>query len=237
MKPRIACFAVATLIALAGTAHAQTFFTPGGSVDTDLETVYAEAVFTAGNGTLTIDLSNLLTVGQVDSIGQNVTGLFFTLSNSSSTGSIGSSTSTFITVAGDGSVSSYSVSGTDKMGWGLSFGSGKFCLDGLGGGQPKNTVLGGTEGSFASYTNANSSISGNGPHNPFAQGEADWSLTISGVTASTVVTSATFQFGTTAGDNIAGHPTPAPEPFTLAFAGFGALLGMAKVRRASRSNA
>jgi len=236
--------AVLAALSVAGAAHAQTytFVTPGGSNDSVGDKVSAEAIFTVGNGTLTIDLQNLLATLDVKDVGQNVSDIYFTFSNSSlNTGSVASSTATFIDINGKG-VGSVTISHSqdayiDKMGWGLdSMGSGAFHLDGLGGKYtPAMTIVGGLPGDMSPYTNSNDSINkGTGPHNPFAQGEADFTLNIAGLTTATQITGATFSFGTTSGDNIVGRPpAPTPEPFTLGFAGFGALLGFKKLRRRS----
>jgi len=247
MKPVLTCLAVSATLALTGLIQAQTytFVTPSGSTDTASDKVSAEALFTVGNGTLTIDLSNLLTAAEVKNVGQNLSDISFTLSQTPTAFSVESSTSTFIDVNGNGAGSvtiSHDQDGyMDKMGWGLhSLGSGGFHLDGLAGlYTPAMTLIGGTEGVLTPYANANSSIChGTGPHNPFAQGEADFTLNMAGITAGTEITSATFSFGTAGGDDVNGRfvpPSPTPEPFTLAFAGFGALLGMSKVRRTARA--
>jgi hypothetical protein len=79
----------------------------------------------------------------------------------------------------------------------------------------------GPPGAGGTYSNANSSIAGNVPHNPFLNQTATFTITGSGITASTVVTAATFSFGTTPGDNVAA--VPVPEPSTMAIAGLGAI--------------
>jgi hypothetical protein len=77
------------------------------------------------------------------------------------------------------------------------------------------------------YSNANGSIAGNGPHNPFLNQTATFNIAVTGVTAATTVTSATFSFGTVAGVNVPGTPgTPAvPEPISSALVGTG-LIGL-----------
>jgi hypothetical protein len=137
---------------------------------------------------------------------------------------VSSSTATFVTIAGNGAASTTSVSGTDKLQWSLNNSGSTYHLNGLGGGlTPAATIVGGSVGD-TSYPNANSSIAGNGPHNPFAQGEGIFTLAIAGVTSSTQVTNVVFSFGTTAGDNVDDEliplvPTPETGTFTLLLAG------------------
>ena len=66
-------------------------------------------------------------------------------------------------------------------------------------GQPTDLIIGPPGG--ATYSNANSSIAGNGPHNPFVNQTGTFVVTVAGVTAATNITSATFSFGTTQGDS------------------------------------
>lgn len=210
------------LVGSAGLASASVWTTPAGALNGVGSAVSAQAVFTAGAGTLTIDLSNLLTASQVLNVGQNVSDLFFTLDSNDTSGTVVSSTATFVNVGTGGAVTSASVAGTDKMGWSFHYNpTSGFHLDGLDDATfvPKHTILGGTAGSFDPYSNSNSSIKNNNAHNPFAQGTGHFVLSIAGVTENTRVKSATFSFGTTAGDNVAGTP----EPASLAALGIGAI--------------
>jgi hypothetical protein len=59
------------------------------------------------------------------------------------------------------------------------------------GGQPSQLIL----PSSSSFPNVNSSITG-GQFNPFVVGPATFTLALSGVTAATTITQATFSFGT-----------------------------------------
>ena len=181
-----------------------------------------------GNGTLSITLSNLL-VNQKD-VGQNVSDLFFTLNNSAlSSGTIGTDgPDALVNVASNGTASS---AGTGPSGWLLFFGSGKFLLNGLGGATfvPSHTILG-APGPGGTYSNANASIAGNNPHNPFINQTATWTINITGITANTIVTAATFSFGTTAGNNVPGVPG-VPDGGTAGMLLGAALAGLGMLRR------
>ena len=198
----------------------------GGAVD-------ATAVITTGAGTVTIDLTNNLSAAAVKNVGQNLSDLFFSLDNTATSGSVSSSTGTFVDVASDGSVSagtSQSGSATDLIAWSLeNTGPGSFHLNGLNG-PLLQTIIGGA--GAASYPNANASIAGNGPHNPFVQGTGHFVLSIAGVTAATNISNVIFSFGTTSGDNVSGVPEPRFYSLLL----FAGIIGAAILhRRRSRA--
>jgi hypothetical protein len=83
------------------------------------------------------------------------------------------------------------------------------------------------------YSNANGSIAGNNPHNPFINQTATWTLNITGITANTIVTAATFSFGTTAGNNVPGVPSvpSVPDGGTAGMLLGAALAGLGMLRR------
>ena len=92
----------------------------------------------------------------------------------------------------------------------------------------------GPSGPGGVYTNANGSIAGNGPHNPFIDQQGMFTLTVAGVTNATTITSATFSFGTTAGIDVPGIPTsPVPEPSSVLL--LGSLVGGVFVSLRKRS--
>lgn len=227
----------ALMLALGSSALANTvtFLTPPGATSAG-GAVDASATFTTGADTLTIDLSNLLTAAQVGNVGQNLSDLFFTLDTTSSSGSVSSSSATFVNIDGSGDATIATVPGTDPIGWALTNSGSDYLLNGLAGGAftPAHTIIGGTPGDTTDpYSAANASIAGNGPHNPFVQGTGEFVLSIPGVTAGTNVSDVVFSFGTTAGDNVTGV---VPEPRFTSLLLFAGIMTAALVyRRKSRT--
>ena len=91
----------------------------------------------------------------------------------------------------------------------------------------------GPPGPDGTYSNANGSIAGNGPHNPFLTGPVTFNITISGLTASDTVNSAIFSFGTTEGAELV-HGIPqitAPDGGTTVLLLGSALAGLGLLRR------
>lgn len=218
-------------------ASAASFTTPIGSTDPANETVSATANITTSNGQVTIDLFNNLTASQVISAGQNLSDLSFTLSGTFATGLVSTTnrtyTGTFIDVGTNGAVTA--VASPTLNGWAFSNIGSVFLLEDLGTlAGPAQTIIGGTAGSSTAYSNAGGSIDSNGPHNPFIQGVAHFTLNIAGVTANTSVTAATFSFGTDLGDNIPGTPSSVPEPISSALVGTG-LISLFFLRRRATS--
>ena len=200
----------------------------------------AEALFTTGADTVSITLNDLLS--NPSNVGQLISDLSFTLSNApTGTPSLTSGTGTALTVNGTGT---FSVGGSVAAGWVLSSPSaGTLHLDdlvGTGHAGPAHLIIGtSSNGTYTggTYSNGNGSIAGNGPHNPFLESGAIFNLSVPGVTANTTITSATFSFGTTSGDNRAGTPNAPTVPdggTTLMLLG-SALGGLGAMRRFLKS--
>jgi len=132
-----------------------------------------------------------------------------------------------------------------SVGWLFSQSSSIYKLDVLGGGAgPENTIIG-APASGGTYANANNSITGNDPHNPFLAQSATFTFSFTGgVTANSLssLSNVMFQFGTTdnqfqLGSCTAGcTPTittsvPEPETYAMILSGLGLLGFVARRRR------
>jgi hypothetical protein len=218
----------------AAAASTITYTTPVGSMQGVLP-VDATATFVTSSGTIAITLTNLQ--ANPTSVAQNLSDLFFTTSGGLTTSAtISSSSGVERTVADDGS---YTNGSTVSTGWGLDASAlGTIHLDDLNGfAGPEHTIIGPPDGSSL-YSNAQGSIAGNGPHNPFLGQTASFLLLVPGVTADTQITSATFSFNTTSGNNVPGTPsctanclTVTPEPATLTLFGSGLAFLGTRLRR------
>ena len=119
--------------------------------------------------------------------------LSFTLSNAPGTLGVTSATGTFATFNGS---TTPTLAGSPIRWLGAS-GQGSFnivgntiTLEAIGGGQPSQLIL----PTGATYSNANASMTG-GQFSPFVEGRITFSLALSGVTAETTITAATFLSG------------------------------------------
>jgi hypothetical protein len=212
---------MAAMVAFAGVAKAdQVFSTPTGAINPFTGTpVSGTADFSLSGNTLTLTLSN--TIVGIGNAGQLLTGLTFTLSDGSGV-SLNSQMGDLIQVNSNKTVTDQ---GTGMLGWGFgTTGTNTFevcmiCSGGVTSSVTPSQGILGPASADGNFDNANGSIAGNGPHDPFVNGTGTYEFTVpTGVTASNVF----FQYGTTPG----GAITAAPEPSSIFLLAFG-LLGLA----------
>ncbi len=94
------------------------------------------------------------------------------------------------------------------------------------GGAPAQTILGpASNGNYGNmYSSVNSSIYGNGPHNPFIQYQAKFKITTApGLLANAQVNNVQIGFGTAAGCYVPTHKVPEPGMLSLFALGAAAL--------------
>ena len=217
-------------------AHAEsiTYFTPLGST-TGGGPVNAEADFTTAAGSNTITLKDLQ--ANPKDVAQLVSDLSFTVGNGGSlTGSTQTGASSQeLTVNGNGTFSiGANLTTVAAVGWVYTTTSSTGTLDvlqGPGHAGPAHLIIGPPGG--PTYANANGSIAGNGPHNPFLNQSATFTITAPNVSADTTITAATFSFGTTEGASlIPGVPTvPEPSSLVLGLVGLGVVGSIGVCRR------
>ena len=204
-----AAISLSLLTVSPASAATVTFVTPTGAT-TSGGPVDASATFTTSTNTIAVTLSNL--EKNITDVAQAISDLFFTFSGStlSSTPTLTSSSGQEVTVNSGGT---FSLGSTVSTGFAVSStGPNTLLLNVLGTPTAPAHLIIGPPGPGNLFSNANGSIAGNGPHNPFLFENATFDISLAGITASTVITGATFSFGTTAGINVAGVPSPVPLP-------------------------
>ena len=233
MKSKVMIIAAILAMALmAAPALATTITFSVSGFDTYGDPIAAIAKFTTGADTVTVDIWN--TQANIKSVGQDISDLGFVLTTGQTIGSISSFSATARTI--DSTTKAYTDTAAVTSHWhldnGVSFGAfgAGLKLNDLGGGMPKNTIIGPPAGDNL-YHAANSSITG-ATHSPEWFGDAttpvEFVVSVPGVTAASRVTFAQFSFGTTAGDNHNGVPS-APVPPSVLLLGSG-LIGLGLVR-------
>ena len=200
--------------------------TSGGAVD-------ATAMFTTGNGFVDVTLTNL--ESNPTAVSQTISDLSFAVSGATGAATYSSSqpTTTQINVNSDRSYSTPTPT-TGTTYFAISTKRSTVTLDALanggkGGTTPAGEIIG-APGPGNTYSNANSSIIGNGPHNPFLNQTATFDILLSNVTSGSTISNVVFSFGTTPEylDGVPGPTPPAvPEPSSIwllsgvvAYAGF-----------------
>jgi hypothetical protein len=176
-------------------------------------TTNVTGTITAGAGTVTITLNNNLTNAQVISVIQNISGVYFEVSGYNgglvTLSSSNSAQSTNIDVAGNAVL----AGAVNPTGWGAGSNGNTItvcvvCAFGIGPtAGPEQTIIGGT--GTGTYANANGSIAGNDPHNPFLVGTTTFTLVVPGVTAESTFSNVVIQFGTDATPPTTTIPEPA----------------------------
>jgi hypothetical protein len=197
--------------------------------------------------TITITLTNNLTPSAYGGQGQAISSLQFTL-GSAPTGLTGTPTDSgqLVDIGSGGTVTT--VSGTPDR-W-VSTSGGDLTLSGstitlavagkqVSSGNPTEMIIGLPDSKTGTYPNVNSGGGSNGQFDPYVEGSATFTITISGVNADPTITSAKFGFGTGPDTNMSGTTIPGvvvPEPSSLALVAVGFVtLGLTRLRRWRRA--
>ena len=237
-----AALCLSVLTVSPATAATVVFSTPAGSTVTN-GAVSASATFITDPGSITVVLADLL--ANPKSVGQLLSDISFTFTGALASGAtLGLNIGQEITVADNGTAT---LGGFVATGWGLSAtGTSTLHLDALGQPTTPSHLLIGPPGAGGTYDNANSSIAGNDPHNPFLNQTAAFVIDLLDPTALATITGVIFSFGTTEGVLVTGTPGGTPTPFEIGptpipsaiwlFAGALGLLGMLSRRKKHQSH-
>lgn len=235
LKKTLLALAIFGIVSLAhGTAQADPISVCTG---VGCSTTNVTGSIVAGNGTVTITLNNNLTNAQVESVIQNISGVYFQVSGYTLGAVSLSSSSSAQSTNIDGSGNAVLAGGVNPTGWGAGHNGAVItvcvvCAGGFNVGPtagPEQTLIGGT--GTGAYANANGSIAGNDPHNPFLVGTTTFTLIVPGVTANSTFSNVVIQFGTTA---TPPNQQQVPEPASMILLGTGLIGAAAGYRRRLR---
>ena len=195
-------------------------------------TTNVSGTIVAGNGTVTITLSNNLTNAQVVSVIQNVSAVYFQASgyNGGAVSLSGSNSTQSTNVAANGTATL--AGAVNPTGWagghsGNTITACVVCAFGISSpAGPDQTIIGGT--GSGTYANANGGIAGNNPHNPFLVGPVTFTLIVPGVTIDSTFSNVVIQFGTEA---TPPQTQQVPEPASMLLLGSGLVGAAAGFRR------
>jgi hypothetical protein len=210
----LAVAAIVGCLFAATSASATTVSFSGTSIDG--HAVSGTADFTLAAGSATIKLTN--TTATTHDAGELLTGIDFSLGGLALT--LSSKTGIERTVAGNGTFSD--TGSPQNLSWSVtSLGSGNFQLDFSP--DAKDAILGPTSG--GNYSGANSSIDGNGGHNPFVDEMATFVVTNANLTPNTQISVSHFLYGTgpdpANGTITVGGGPNIPEPSTFVLMAIG----------------
>ena len=213
-----------------GTAKADPISVCTGSL---CSTTNVTGTIVAGNGTVTITLNNNLTNAQVISVIQNVSGVYFQASGYNG-GAVSLSGSNSTQSTDIGNTGAAALQGAvNPTGWaaghsGSTITACVICAFGINSpAGPDQTIIGGSGN--GTYANANGSIAGNNPHNPFLVGTVTFTVVVPGVTVNSTFSNVVVQFGTTATPPEIVQQTP--EPASMLLLGTGLMGAAAGFRR------
>jgi hypothetical protein len=208
---------VATILAFAP-AKASVWTASGTDADGALS---AEATFTTSLGQLQITIVNLLNPATIISIGQSISDIDFSLSNTPGTDGTNTASGQLANVDGGAGGIATHVAGSptrwidSSIGGGVNMAADNIFLEAIGHGSPNELIFPFDDG--GAYPLANASVS---VHSPVVDGPATFTLALSGVTANTTVLGVGFLFGTGPDITLVASqqtpPPPVPEPTSLA---------------------
>jgi hypothetical protein len=210
-------------VSCASVAYADIFSTPAGATAGGQPVNATAIISTSDSGAAFVTIIN--NQANPTSIIQAVSDLFFDLSGPVGSGALNTSQGVERNIAANGT---FTDGNTVDTGWALSHVGSTFHLNVLGTAiGPAHLIIGGPDINSNVYSNANGSIAGNGPHNPFLAGPAFFMIEDFGIFGATQVSNVVFSFGTEAGTNV---PANIPDSgATVALLGL-ALMGLAVAR-------